>query len=80
VIGDAQLEQGEFAAARASLRSAIAADPLNESLWIDLARASSGSAQRTALAEAHRLNPLDKTVAVMRKQLHGRPAFSGGRS
>ncbi len=78
IVADAQISVGRLSAARASLLTAIDKDPGNELLWLDLARASSGKAQAAALTEAHRLNPLDTTVAVLRHELHGRPAFSRG--
>jgi tetratricopeptide (TPR) repeat protein len=73
LLGDSQLALGKVAAARQSLLTAIEKDPLNELLWIDLARASSGREQDAALDRAHELNPLDPVVAVLRKQLNGHP-------
>ncbi len=57
VLGEARLADGHLAAARVSLRQALMFDPLNASLWLDLAAASSGSARSGALAEARRLDP-----------------------
>ena len=79
VLGDAQISLGQPKAARASLLTAISKDPLNELLWLDLARASGGKQQAAALDRAHLLDPRDTTVAELRQQLHGRPAFSKGR-
>ena len=56
-LGEAQLANGQLAAARASLRQALALDRPNASLWLDLATASSGRARARALAEARRLDP-----------------------
>src|SRR5262249_12846925 len=76
ILGNAQISLGRIGAARASLLTAIERDPRNELIWLDLARASSGREQVRALARAHRLNPLDPTVADLRKLLHGRAAFA----
>ena len=78
VLGDAQLGLRRIGTARETLLTAIGKDPRNELLWLDLARVSSGREQAAALARAHRLNPLDPTVAVLRKELHGHAAFTGG--
>jgi Flp pilus assembly protein TadD len=56
-LGDAQLAEGRVEAARASLRRAIALDPTNASLWLDLAAATSGAERSLALQRAERLDP-----------------------
>ena len=63
-LGEAQLAAGELAAARTSFRKAIAKEPSDWELWFRLAEASSGRAQRTALAEARRLNPRSPELAA----------------
>jgi O-antigen ligase len=52
--GEALLAQGRTADARASFRDALDKDPADWTLWLDLARAG----DRSALAQAKRLNPL----------------------
>ncbi len=57
VLAEAQLADGQLAAARVSLRRALALDRSNASLWLDLAAASSGTARQRAQAQARRLDP-----------------------
>jgi hypothetical protein len=61
-LGVAQGKEGQVAAARASLRKAIAKSPEEWSPWVTLMRLSTGRAQRLALREAARLNPRDPEV------------------
>jgi hypothetical protein len=61
-LGEAQLGQGDRAAARASFRRAIARDDGDWSLWYDLAVASRGDERRHAIDRLRRLNPLDSAV------------------
>jgi Flp pilus assembly protein TadD len=68
-VGEAQIGAGNAAAARVSLRKALAEDPGDWNLWFDLARASEGRAQVVALANARRLNPLSPEVAAFRQEL-----------
>lgn len=56
-LGEAQLEEGDLAAARQSFRRAIEKEPHDWALWFRLAEASTGAERRQALAEASRLNP-----------------------
>jgi hypothetical protein len=56
-LAEAQLAQGERAAAEASFREAIAKDPEDWSLWFGLARATEGRVRAAALERARRLNP-----------------------
>jgi hypothetical protein len=58
ILAAAQSSNGDLAAARASLRRAIAKDPHDWHLWYRLAQSSDGGTRRAALAEASRLNPL----------------------
>jgi Flp pilus assembly protein TadD len=62
-LGEAQLAVHDRAAARRSLRKAIAKDRNDWIPRLDLAAASSGDAQLTALVEASRLNPLSPEIA-----------------
>jgi O-antigen ligase len=57
VLAEAQLADGQLAAARAGIRRALALDRSNASLWLDLAASSSGRARSNALAEATQLDP-----------------------
>jgi hypothetical protein len=56
-LGEAQLGLGQLAGARRSLRTAIAKDPRNWVLWLDLAAAERGFPRERALRTALRLNP-----------------------
>jgi len=64
-LGDAQYQQGELAAARASYRNAIAKDDRDWHLWLDLALTSTGKAQRRAAEHARRLDPLSPELAAI---------------
>lgn len=68
-LGEAQLAQGEFAAARASFREAVSKDSTNWELWFDLARSSTGAVQQRALGRASKLNPLSPELAEFRAAL-----------
>jgi hypothetical protein len=57
-LGEAQLAQQQLNAARHSLDHAIAKDPHNWVLWLDLAAARHGSARNRAIERARQLNPL----------------------
>ena len=70
LLGEAQLAQAEIGAARQSFRTAVAKDPHNWEMWVDLALASTGPEKRRALAAAERLNPRDPSIpALARAQL-----------
>jgi len=62
-LGEAQLEQGQIAAARASFAKAISIDPSDWQAWLDDAAAVTGSERRRAVAQAHRLYPTSPEVA-----------------
>jgi hypothetical protein len=68
-LGNAQLGAGQSAAARISFHKAIAKDPADWSLWFDLARASTGANQISALAHASRLDPLSPEIAEFKSEL-----------
>jgi O-antigen ligase len=61
-IGQTLLAAGDFGRAAAAFRGAIARDPRNWVLWVDLAYATDGATHRAALAEARRLNPLSEEI------------------
>jgi hypothetical protein len=65
-LGEAQLRRGNAAAARESFRRAIAKEPDDWFLWLQLAGASSGGERERALAQASRLNPLSPEIAEFR--------------
>lgn len=65
-LGEAQLGQGDLAGARASFRKAVAKEPSDWELWLDVARASTGAERELALAQATRLNPLGPEVQEVR--------------
>ena len=64
-IGEAQLARQRFAAARRSLGKAIAKDPNDWHLWLDLASASTGKSRTLAFDRARRLNPLSPDLASL---------------
>jgi len=69
LLGEAQLQQAELAAARVSFRRAIAKDRSDWNLWLDLAFASTGQARRHAAATALRLDPLSPEIDQVRPVL-----------
>jgi O-antigen ligase/polysaccharide polymerase Wzy-like membrane protein len=66
LLGEAQFAQGEVEPARRSLLRGLERDTGDWELWLDLALASEGHAQRQALAEALQLNPLSPEIAELR--------------
>ena len=70
LLGENQVQQGDFAAARASFGKAIAKDRQDWQLWLDLATAERGrAARRAALDRAAALNPRSIEIAAVRKAL-----------
>ena len=65
LLGEAQLGEAKIAAARRSFRTAVAKDPRDWELWIDLAISSTGAEQRRALATAVALNPRDPGIRAL---------------
>jgi predicted Zn-dependent protease len=65
-LAQAQLVEGDRAAAQATLRRAIAKDPRNWDFWYRLALVSDGPTFREAIAAAARLNPFSTEVAELR--------------
>jgi len=61
-LGEAQLQAGDRAAARRSLRSGLAKSPRDWQLWLDLALASEGKARAAAARRALALNPLSTEI------------------
>jgi O-antigen ligase len=76
-LADAQLATGDDGAA-ANLREAIGREPADWSLWLDLARASEGSARADALAHATRLNPLSPELALFQSEIASEDAIAIG--
>ena len=56
-LAEAQLAGHREVAGRRSLDHALAKDPRNWVLWMDLVGATRGAEQRAALRQAFRLNP-----------------------
>jgi O-Antigen ligase len=56
-LGEIELREGRAAAARHSLHEALERDPLQSSVWVDLALASRGRARAKAVEEIRRLDP-----------------------
>jgi len=71
LLGEAQFQQGDNAAARVSFLKAISKDGEDWSIWLDLAVASKGAQQKHAFDEATRLNPLSSAVAAYRQDSRG---------
>ena len=61
-LAEAQLALNDRAGALLSLRRAIAKDPNDWVLWLDLVGASRGKQQVAAAEHAYRLNPLDPSL------------------
>ncbi|MDQ3891257.1 MAG: O-antigen ligase family protein, partial [Actinomycetota bacterium] len=68
-LAEAELARGDSEAARTTLRTAIAKDPDDWELWLDLALASKSRARREAAVRALRLNPLGRELAGLRRLL-----------
>jgi hypothetical protein len=66
LLGEVQLARGDLGAARQSFRTAIAKDHAGWTLWLDLAKASKGSARRQALPRAAALAPRSPEIAELR--------------
>jgi len=64
-LAEAQLALHERANARRSLHKALAKDPNDWVLWLDLVSASSGKEQLAALDKAFRLNPLSPEISPL---------------
>jgi O-antigen ligase len=70
LLGEVQLQQGLLAPARSSFRTALAKNPRNWRLWLDLAFASeTPAARRAAAARAAALNPLSTEIDQVRPAL-----------
>jgi hypothetical protein len=67
LLAAAQLADGDVEAAQQTLREATRRDPENWELWYDLAAAGEGSARRTALEQAARLNPHAAALRELRE-------------
>jgi Flp pilus assembly protein TadD len=63
LLGEAQAARGESRPALASFRKAVARDPGDWTIWLDLAVAARGAERRDAFARASRLNPLSPEIA-----------------
>lgn len=77
LLGESELEQAKFAAARLNFQKAIAKSPKDWNLWLDLALASGGTAKRRAALEALRLNPRSPEIAQIAQSLGLRKGVSG---
>jgi O-antigen ligase len=73
-LGEVQLQHAEFADARRSFRRALAKDPDDWNLWLNLAFASKGAGQRRAAERALALNPLSSEIARVRPAIGLPPA------
>jgi hypothetical protein len=62
ILGEAQLNSGDLAGAQASFSKALAKDPDNWELWVDLALTRTGRARREAVERAEELNPHSRQV------------------
>lgn len=71
--GQAQVGLERYALGERYLRRAIAKDSGDWELWYDLALATSGRAQRRALARAERLNALSPEIAEFKQFVLGEP-------
>lgn len=68
LLGEAELAQAKIADARRSFLTAVAKDPRNPQLWVDLAIVTTGAGRRRALATAERLDPREPSI----RQLAGK--------
>ena len=63
LLGEAQAQMGNQAAARGSFRKALAKNSADWTIWLDLAVSSRGGEQRHAFAQALKLDPLGPEIA-----------------
>ena len=75
LLGEAQYNQGDLAAARGSFHSALAKDPSDWTIWLDLALASSGAERGRAFAQARKLNPRNSLLPLFER---AKPSAAGG--
>jgi hypothetical protein len=68
-LGHAQLGLGQKANALASYRKAVAKDPQNAQLWVELAQVEHGPARWKAFSRAITLDPLDDSIRQTVQQL-----------
>jgi O-antigen ligase len=68
LLGEAQLADGDLAAARSSFQKGLAEDDRSWELWLDLALASEGAERRRALDQAGTLNPRAPEVDELRAE------------
>ena len=68
-LGDAQLGLGERPQALASFRTAVAKDPRNWQLWVEVATAAQGAERKQAFAQAAALDPLEPAIAQTAQEL-----------
>jgi hypothetical protein len=76
LLGEAQLGQGDTKSAIASFNKAIAKSPNDWNLWFDVARATTGNAQREALRHAKQLNPLSPEIAELQKEINAQKVIT----
>ena len=69
LLGEAELGRGDTRGAVKSFDKAIAKSSDDWNLWFDLARATTGGAQRDALRQAKVLNPLSPEIAELEREL-----------
>ena len=73
LVGEAQSALNKRAAARASFDTALKKNSQDWSIWLDLAVASSGAAQKHAFAQATKLNPLSPEIASWKQTIGTKP-------
>jgi tetratricopeptide (TPR) repeat protein len=66
LLGEAQLQQAKLRQARESFHHAIAKDPRDWTLWLDLALSTKGRSRRRAAITAIQLNPMSPEIAQIR--------------
>jgi hypothetical protein len=67
LLGEAQLAEGDVAAARTSFRRGLAEDNRSWELWLDLGLASDGPERRRAFDRASALNPREPQIQALRR-------------
>jgi Flp pilus assembly protein TadD len=67
-LGEARLEEGDTAGARASFRAAISLDRSNWQSWLDLAASMHGAARRRAVARARSLYPRGPEITEFERE------------
>lgn len=77
-LGEFAISHRDYSVARSAIRRALAKDPGNWSLWLDLAKSSDGSTRANAIQHASTLNPKSPEIAAFRATLVSLSSIGSG--